>query len=146
MKKIALLALVVTTISAPAFSQTAPSPSAGVPNPVNPGGTTPQQTAPSVAGGVPNPITPFGVDPRTLLPPSSPFGQTALPNPQNLPLETPEPHLTPLGQAAVQNPIGRSHPLVSSPNMTNTLATPPQAAPNQAESETCGWACSGEVE
>jgi hypothetical protein len=69
MGKIALLALAMTCICAPAFSQE----EGGVP--VYPGGTTPTQTAPSNTGGVPNPVSPLGVDPQTQLP-LSPSGQT----------------------------------------------------------------------
>jgi hypothetical protein len=72
MRKIALLALALTCVSAPAFSQ---DEDGAVPNPVNPGGTTPTQTAPSITGGVPNPVSPLGVDPRTQLPLNS-SGQT----------------------------------------------------------------------
>jgi hypothetical protein len=70
MRKIALLALVLTCVSAPAFSQE----EGAAPNPYYPGGTTPTQTAPSITGGVPNPVSPLGVDPGTQLPPS-PSGQ-----------------------------------------------------------------------
>jgi hypothetical protein len=123
MRNSALLALVMTCISAPAFAQQAApaAPSAvtpgvqsapsitgtvpngalsqqvapAAPNPVNPGGTTPTQLAPSVAGGVPNPVSPLGVDPRTQLPLGS-TGQATVPIPQNLPQDTTtEPHLTP---------------------------------------------------
>jgi hypothetical protein len=69
MRKIALLALAMTCVSGPAFSQE----EGAAPNPVNPGGITPTQTAPSMTGGVPNP-GPLGVDPRTQLP-VSPSGQ-----------------------------------------------------------------------
>src|SRR6478672_13561114 len=75
MRKIALLALVMTWVSGPAFSQVTQQ--AVAPNPVYPGGTTPTQTAPSITGGVPNPVSPFGVDPRTQLP-LSPSGQAAV--------------------------------------------------------------------
>jgi len=68
MRKIALLALALTCASAPAFSQ---EEEGAAPNPYYPGGTTPTQTAPSITGGVPNPVSPLGVDPR------SPSGQAA---------------------------------------------------------------------
>jgi hypothetical protein len=73
MRKIALLALAMTCVSAPALSQE----EGAAPNPVYPGGTTPTQTAPSITGGVPNPVSPLGVDPRTQLP-LSPSGQAAV--------------------------------------------------------------------
>ena len=71
MRKIALLALALTCASAPAFSQ---EEEGAAPNPYYPGGTTPTQTGPSITGGVPNPVSPLGVDPGTQLPPS-PSGQ-----------------------------------------------------------------------
>jgi hypothetical protein len=133
MRKLALLALVMTWVSGPAFSQVTQQ--AVAPNPVYPGGTTPTQTAPSITGGVPNPVSPFGIDPRTQLPPSS--GQATVPIPQTLPLETPEPHLTPLGAATVQSPIGRSHPITTRAHKTT------QRSPNDAG---CGFACGGATE
>jgi hypothetical protein len=71
MRKIAMLALAMTCLSAPALSQQAAAPGVqaapaitgtvptqqavpAAPNPVNPGGTAPTQAAPSVTGGVPN--------------------------------------------------------------------------------------------
>jgi hypothetical protein len=74
MRKIAILALALICVSAPAFSQ---EEDGVVPNPVDPGGTTPTQTAPSITGGVPNPVSPLGVDPRTQLP-LSPSGQATV--------------------------------------------------------------------
>ena len=133
MRKIAMLALAVTCLSAPAFSQQA-APAA--PNPVNPGGTAPTQAAPSVTGGVPNPVSPLGVDPRTQLPLGS-TGQATVPMPQNLPQDTTtEPHLTPLGAATMQNPIGQSHPVTS--GSTSGAATTTQRAPEDAG---CGFSC-----
>jgi hypothetical protein len=73
MRKIALLALAMTCVSAAAFSQE----EGAAPNPYYPGGTTPTQTAPSITGGVPNPVSPLGVDPRTQLP-LSPSGQATV--------------------------------------------------------------------
>jgi hypothetical protein len=134
MRKIALLALGMSCMSAPAFSQatTVPAPA---PNAITPGGTTPAQTAPSIAGGVPNPVSPLGVDPRTQQP-VSPSGQPNGPIPPNLPQnsEITEPHLTPLGAATMQQPIGRLHTVVPS----NSLPTATQRAPNEAG---CGFAC-----
>jgi hypothetical protein len=72
MRKITLLALAMTCVCAPAFSQE----EGAAPNHVYPGGTTPTQTAPSMTGGVPNPVSPLGVDPRTQLP-LGPSGQPA---------------------------------------------------------------------
>ena len=139
MRKIAILALALTCVSAPpAFSQTTPAPGPA-PNAVTPGGTTPTQTAPSIAGGVPNPVTPLGVDPRTQLPANS--GQATLPTTQNLPLETPEPHLTPLGTATIQNnPIGRPGTALTP---SNSLPTTTQRSPNEAG---CGFACGPPME
>jgi hypothetical protein len=71
MRKIALLALALTCVSAPAFLQ---EEDGAAPNAVYPGGTTPTQSGPSITGGVPNPVSPLGVGPRTQLPPS-PSGQ-----------------------------------------------------------------------
>jgi len=138
-EEIAILALALTCVSAPpAFSQTTPAPGPA-PNAVTPGGTTPTQTAPSIAGGVPNPVTPLGVDPRTQLPANS--GQATLPTTQNLPLETPEPHLTPLGTATIQNnPIGRPGTALTP---SNSLPTTTQRSPNEAG---CGFACGPPME
>jgi hypothetical protein len=134
MRKIALLALGMSCMSAPAFSQatTVPAPT---PNAITPSGTTPTQTAPSIAGGVPNPVSPLGVDPRTQQP-VSPSGQPNGPIPQNLPqnFAITEPHLTPLGAATMQQPIGRLHTVVPS----SSLPTATQRAPNEAG---CGFAC-----
>jgi hypothetical protein len=102
MRKIALLALALTCVSAPAFAQTtqqtAPSLTGGVPNPIT---------------GVPNPISPLGVDPRTQqIIPTRPFGEAA-PTQQDLTRDSraTELHLTPFGAATVQNPIGVPHPM-----------------------------------
>ena len=148
MRKSALLALVMTCLSAPAFAQQAAAPAApsltgtvpAAPNPVNPGGTAPTQAAPSVTGGVPNPVTPLGVDPRTQLPLGS-TGQAAVPTPQNSLDTTPEPHLTPLGAATMQNSIGRSHPVTS--GSTSGAATTTQRAPEDAG---CGFSCGSQAD
>ena len=58
MRKIAL-ALAMICVSAPAFSQMIQQSTATRPNPVNPGGTAPTQTGPSITAGVPNPVTPL---------------------------------------------------------------------------------------
>jgi hypothetical protein len=111
MRKTALLSLAMALLCEPALSQTVQAP-ASVPNFITPGGTTPQMSAPSLTGGVPNPVTPLGIDPRTMLPsaelPAPTFGP-ANPNMTNQPEL--EPHLTPFGQAVVQNPIGLPHNL-----------------------------------
>ena len=120
---------------APSLTGTVPA----APNPVNPGGTAPTQAAPSVTGGVPNPVTPLGVDPRTQLPLGS-TGQAAVPTPQNSLDTTPEPHLTPLGAATMQNSIGRSHPVTS--GSTSGAATTTQRAPEDAG---CGFSCGSQV-
>jgi hypothetical protein len=140
MRKVALLALFMTCVSAPAFSQVTQGAAgpAAAPNPVNPGGTTATQTVPSITGGVPNPVSPLGVDPRTQIP-QAPLGQVTTPNPQNVPpgeIVT-EPRLTPLGRAAVQNPIGSTHPITSGTSTTT------QRTPNNAG---CGFACGGDSE
>jgi hypothetical protein len=107
MKKIGLLTMILASCLTPASAQTtqqtAPSLAGGVPNPV---------------GGVPNPVTPLGVDPRNQLPPS---GETGITGPQNSldAAPTPETHLTPLGRATVQAPIGSPHALATNPS-TNT--------------------------
>jgi hypothetical protein len=80
MRKIALLALAMTCLSVPAFSQE----EGAAPNPVYPGGTTPTQTAPSMTGGVPNPVSPLGVDPLTQLPLSPPGQATVQHRPECL--------------------------------------------------------------
>jgi hypothetical protein len=76
MRKMALAALVLTCVSAPAFSQ---EEDGAALNAIYPGGTTPTHTAPSITGGVPNPVSPLGVDPSTQLPPS-PSGQATTPH------------------------------------------------------------------
>jgi hypothetical protein len=109
MRKIALLALALTCVSAPAFAQTtqqtAPSLTGGVPNPIT--------GVPNPITGVPNPISPLGVDPRTQqIIPTRPFGEAA-PTQQDLTRDSraTELHLTPFGAATVQNPIGVPHPM-----------------------------------
>ena len=121
---------------APNLTGTVPA----APNPVNPGGTAPTQAAPSVTGGVPNPVTPLGVDPRTQLPLGS-TGQAAVPTPQNSLDTTPEPHLTPLGAATMQNSIGRPHPVTS--GSTSGAATTTQRAPEDAG---CGFSCGSQAD
>ena len=177
MRKSALLALVMTCLSAPAFAQQAAAPAApnaatpgvqaapnvtgtvatpstvipgaqpapsltgtvpAAPNPVNPGGTAPTQAAPSVTGGVPNPVSPLGVDPRTQLPAGS-AGQGTVP--QNSLDTTPEPHLTPLGAATMQNSIGRPHPVTS--GSTSGAATTTQRSPEDAG---CGFSCGSQAD
>ena len=146
MRKSALLALVMTCLSAPAFAQQAAAPAApsltgtvpAAPNPVNPGGTAPTQAAPSVTGGVPNPVSPLGVDPRTQLPAGS-AGQGTVP--QNSLDTTTEPHLTPLGAATMQNSIGRPHPVTS--GSTSGAATTTQRSPEDAG---CGFSCGSQAD
>jgi hypothetical protein len=114
------LALAITCVSAAAFAQTtqqtAPSLTGGVPNPISPlrtqqnttvpfGNAAPtqqaptQQSAPSLTGGVPNPIQ--GV----------PNPIRGVPNAISPSEETGLPHVTPLGAATLQNPIGAPHPM-----------------------------------
>ena len=123
MGKTALLALAMICVSAPAFSQvTQPSTASTAPNPINPGGTTPTQTGPSVTGGVPNPVTPL-VGPSGIENPGVP--QQGSPDSQNGITAT----LPPGGTTTqiVPNSTSQMVPNSVAPNSTAQIA--PNAAP-----------------
>jgi len=162
MGKTALLALAMICVSAPAFSQvTQPSTASTAPNPMNPGGTMPTQTGPSVTGGVPNPVTPL-VGPSGIENPGVP--QQGSPDSQNGITAT----LPPGGTTTqiVPNSTSQMVPNSVAPNSTaqiapNAAPEVPQLVPNfipkglpnstnqiipnaTARSHgTCGWACEG---
>ena len=161
MGKTALLALAMICVSAPAFSQvTQPSTASTAPNPMNPGGTTPTQTGPSVTGGVPNPVTPL-VGPSGIENPGVP--QQGSPDSQNGITAT-----LPSGGTTTQivpNSASQMVPNSVAPNSTaqiapNAAPEVPQLVPNSVPKGlpnsnqiipnataklhgTCGWACEG---
>lgn len=112
MKNIALWALVVTCLSAPAIAQTT------------------EQTSPNPVGGVPNPVTPMGVDPATQQsrPAVRPFGVD--PSTENSTCESDSPDDADDASTATpetfdetgtrQNPVGVPHQVHSGPFGTTT--------------------------
>jgi len=148
MRKIAL-ALAMICVSAPAFSQMMQQSTATTaPNPVNPGGTTPTQTGPSITAGIPNPVTPLigrsGIENTGVPQQGSPDAQNGitatLPSggmmKQFVPNSTAQivPNAAPEVPQLVPNSVPKGLP-----NFTN------QAIPNATSNShgNCGWACEG---
>jgi hypothetical protein len=161
MRKIAL-ALAMICVSAPAFSQMMEQSTATTaPNPVNPGGTTPTQTGPSITAGVPNPVTPL-VGPSRIENTGVP--QQGSPDSQNgITATLPSGGMT---KQIVPNSTSQMVPNSVAPNSTaqivpNAAPEVPQLVPNSvpkglpnftnqaipnATSNShgnCGWACEG---
>jgi hypothetical protein len=162
MRKIALLALAMICVSAPAFSQMTQQRTVTLaPNRINPGGTTPTQTGPSITGGVPNPVTPLvgpsGMENTGIPRQGSPTFQNGI---------TATPPLSGTTTQIVPNSTSQMVPNSVAPNSTaqiapNAAPEVPQVVPNSvpkglpnstnqiipnstANSHgTCGWACDG---